>query len=293
MTADQFGIYLGPLYIRFYALLLITGIYLGGYLASVEAKRRGENPDLVWDGLFWAMIAGIVGARLWHILTPPPSMVAQGFDTLYYLNLTNTVPITLFQGVTFSVPAAFATPNGGLGIPGAVAGGLLGVYFFTRRQKLSFAVWADLCAPALALGQAVGRWGNYVNQELYGAPTSLPWGLTIDAPYRVAGFADPALKFHPLFLYESIGSLFICLALLYLARRYSDRLKNGDLFLVYLLMYPCLRFLLEFIRLDASQVLGLNANQTLMLILVVCSGFAVSARHRRVRRHELKAHSAE
>lgn len=278
MTFDQYGIHLGSLlYLRYYGLILVTGAFLGGYLTSLEARRRGENPDYVWDAIIWALIGGIVGARLWHIFTPPPSMVDNGITTMYYL----THPLD-----------ALAVWNGGLGIPGAVAGGMLGLYLFTRRHKLNFAKWADMAAPGLALGQAIGRWGNYVNQELYGAPTTWPWAISIDPLNRVPGFTDPALKFHPVFLYESIGSLFIMLALLYIARRFGDRLKNGDLFLVYLILYPALRFLLEFLRLDSSQILGINANQTLMLVLIVVAGYFLMQRHRRVRRHELEAREA-
>jgi phosphatidylglycerol:prolipoprotein diacylglycerol transferase len=277
MSIDQFGIHFGPLYLRFYGLILVTGAFLGGWLASVEARRRGENPDHVWDAIIWALIGGIIGARLWHVFTPPPSMVEIGKTTAWYLS--NPIEILLVW-------------NGGLGIPGAVAGGMLGLYLFTRRNKLNFPKWADLAAPGLALGQAIGRWGNYVNQELYGAPTTLPWAISIDAPYRVPGFTDAGLKFHPVFLYESIGCGLIVLALLYIARRYGDRMKDGDLFLVYLILYPFLRFLLEFVRLDSSQLFGLNANQTLMLILMVVAGYFLSMRHRRVRRHELKATGA-
>jgi len=276
MTIDAFGItfHLGAfdLPLRYYGIILVTGMFVGGYLSSLEARRKGQNPDLVWDAILWALIAGLVGARLWHILSAPPSMLAgaEARDTLWY----------------FSHPLdALDVRNGGLGLPGAVAGGLLGLYLFTRRHKLSFAVWADIAAPGLALGQAIGRWGNFVNQELYGLPTTLPWGITIDA--------DPALRFHPLFLYESLGNLLICLALLYLARRYAAWLKSGDLILIYLLFYPVLRFFLEFIRLDSSQLFGVNANQTLMVIVALLSALALYNRHRVVRRHQLKARQAE
>jgi phosphatidylglycerol:prolipoprotein diacylglycerol transferase len=274
MSIDQFGIHLGPLYLRYYGLILVTGAFVAGYLASVEAGRRGKNPDHVWDGIIWALIGGIVGARLWHIFTPPPSMVAQGLTTQFYL----THPLD-----------AINTMQGGLGLPGAVAGGVLGLYLFTRFAKLNFLEWLDIAAVAIPLGQAIGRWGNYVNQELYGAPTTLPWGLSIDAAHRVPGFTDPALKFHPTFLYESIGNLLICLALLCLARRYTDRLKTGDLFIIYAILYPILRFALEFIRLDSSQIFGLNANQTTMAIVAIVALGVLLARHRKARRYEMKA----
>jgi phosphatidylglycerol:prolipoprotein diacylglycerol transferase len=285
MTIDQFGIHLGALlYLRFYGLILVSGAFVGGYLASLEAHRRGLNPDLVWDGILWALVGGIVGARLWHILTPPPSMVAAGLTTQYY----------------FSHPIdAIAVWNGGLGIPGAVAGGMLGLFLFTRRAKLNFSMWADISAPALALGQAIGRWGNYINQELYGRPTTLPWAINIGAQYRVPGYADPALRFHPTFLYESIGNLLICLALLYIARRYAERLRPGDLFIIYLILYPALRFSLEFLRLDSSRItsdalnLSFNANQTLAAILLVIAALWLYSRHRGLRRHQLRTRSAD
>lgn len=286
-SIDQFGIHFGPLYLRFYGLILVTGAFLGGYLASLEAKRKGHNPDQIWDGMLWVLIGGIVGARLWHIFTPPPSMVEQGLTTAAYLNLTNVTSITLpLINQVIPIPIAFAVWEGGLGIPGAVAGGMLAMYLYTRSLKVSFTDWADFVAPALALGQAIGRWGNFVNQELYGQPTTLPWGITIDAL--------PGQKFHPLFLYESLGNLAICLALLYLGRRYAARLKSGDLFLFYLLMYPALRFLLEFIRLDSAQIFKLNANQSLMAIVFVVALGVLLTRHsgranRAARRAQLAA----
>lgn len=287
MSIDQFGIHLGPvLYLRFYGLILVTGAFCGGYLAALNAQRKGTNPDLIWDGMLWALLGGIVGARLWHILTPPPSMVEQGLTTAYYLDLTHTqlytVPFTAWQ---IPIPIALAVWEGGLGIPGAVIGGLVAVYFYVRSLKGNFAEWVDWVAPALALGQAIGRWGNFVNQELYGAPTTLPWGITIDAL--------PGQKFHPAFLYESIGTLLICLALLYIGRRYAQRLRPGDLFLLYLLMYPALRFLLEFIRLDSSQIMKLNANQTVMAVVFVGALGALLARHRRPRRYQQLRAAAE
>ena len=275
ITVDQIGIHFGTTFVlRFYALIIVTGAFLGGYLASQEARRRGENPEFVWDALMWALIGGILGARLWHVFTPPPSMVAAGRDTAWYFQ--NPLEILMIV-------------NGGLGIPGAVAGGMLALYLYTRRYKLNFAKFADIAAPGLALGQAIGRWGNYVNQELYGAPTTLPWAISIDPAYRVPGFTDPELKFHPTFLYESLGNFLIVIALLYIGRRYAERLKNGDLFLVYLILYPTLRFFLEFLRLDSSEVLNVNANQTLMLVLVAVSAYVLSQRHRRVRRYEMRA----
>jgi phosphatidylglycerol---prolipoprotein diacylglyceryl transferase len=288
MTIDRFGLLLNGHYLlKFYALIIIIGAFAAGYLATQLAKRRGHNPEIVWDVLFWIMLAGIVGSRVWHILTPPQSMVDQGFDAAYYFNFNHWVPVDLLS-FTVYLPAALATPNGGLGIPGAVIGGALALYIYARRTKLNFAEWADIAAPCVALGQAIGRWANYVNEELYGRPTTLPWAISIDAAHRVPGYTDPALKFHPLFFYESIGTLLTCLALIYLGQRLAGWLKNGDLFLMYLIAYPTLRFFLEFLRLDSSPVFGININQTFMLIVGVVAAVWLAYRHRRLRKHELK-----
>jgi phosphatidylglycerol:prolipoprotein diacylglycerol transferase len=130
------------------------------------------------------------------------------------------------------------------------------------------------------LGQAIGRWGNFFNQELYGAPTNLPWKIFIDPDHRLAGYADVEY-YHPLFLYEAIWNLGNVFLLLWISRRYADRLKNGDIFLLYLVIYPIGRFLLDFLRLDASIVAGININQTIMAVVAVCASAALFLRHRR------------
>ncbi len=256
---------IGPLTIHVYGLILMLGAVAGAMLATTEARRRGENPDHVWDGLVWALIGGVIGARLWHILTPPQSMVEMGITTHYYL----THPLE-----------AVAVWKGGLGIPGAVLGGMAGLWLYTFKKGLAFATWADIAAPGLALGQAIGRWGNFVNQELYGAPTNLPWAIYIDPQHRLPGFEQVA-TYHPLFLYESLWNLLNMAALLYLARRFHDRLRPGDVFLTYLIIYPVGRFFLEFLRLDISPVAGLNVNQTLMAAIAILAGLALWRRHRR------------
>jgi phosphatidylglycerol---prolipoprotein diacylglyceryl transferase len=255
---------IGPLTIHFYGIVIMLGVVAATFLARREANRRGQNGELVWDMLVWMLIAGIIGARLWHILTPSPSLVAQGVTTYYYL----THPLD-----------AIAIWNGGLGIAGAVAGGAIALYFFGRRHNLPFLIWLDILAPALALGQAIGRWGNFFNQELYGAPTSLPWAIYIDPQHRLAGFENQAY-YHPTFLYESIWNLANMALLLWLRRRSKDRLKSGDVFLVYLITYPLGRFLLEFLRLDSSELAGINANQALMLVVMVAAILILAWRHR-------------
>jgi phosphatidylglycerol:prolipoprotein diacylglycerol transferase len=258
------GFQVGNFTVHWYGIILMVGAVAAAFLAVREARFWRENHDAVWDGLTWVLIGGVVGARLWHIFTPPPSMVEQGLTTQFYLSH----PLD-----------AIAVWKGGLGIPGAILGGGLALFWFTRARKMNFARWADIAAPAIALGQAIGRWGNFVNQELYGKPTELPWGITIDPQNRVPGFEE-AVKFHPLFLYESLWNLANMYFLLWLGRKYGDKLRDGDLFLIYLITYPFARFLLEFLRLDSALLGGINANQALMTVVAVVSALLLWRRHR-------------
>jgi phosphatidylglycerol---prolipoprotein diacylglyceryl transferase len=256
------GIQIGPISITYYGIILMAGALAAAFLAERVARWKGLPGEIVWDALIWVLIGGIVGARLWHVFTPPPSMVAQGITTAYYL----THPLDLIN-----------TRAGGVGIPGAI----IGVNIFSRRRKLNFGAWADVAAPALALGQAIGRWGNYVNQEVYGAPSNLPWAITIDEAHRLPEFADFS-RYHPLFLYESIWNLINMGILLWLIYKNDDRFKPGDIFLIYLVIYPVGRFFLEFLRLDSSQIAGINANQTVALVVALLAGFLLFWRHRKV-----------
>jgi phosphatidylglycerol:prolipoprotein diacylglycerol transferase len=258
------GFQLGPIYIRYYGIILMLGALAGSLLAVRGAKNRDQDPELVWDGLVWVLIGGIIGARLWHIFTPTPSDIAVGLTTKYYL----THPLD-----------AINIRSGGLGIPGAVIGGMIALYFFCRKRKVSFAMWVDIAAPGLALGQAIGRWGNFINQELYGPPTDLPWGIYIEPQYRLLEFIGFE-HFHPLFLYESLWNLMNMGILLWVGRKYDDKLRNGDLLLIYLIVYPVGRFLLEFIRLNSAEIAGINANQTVMIFVALFSGVVLFFRKR-------------
>ena len=250
--------------VYYYGFILMAGVLAGAYLANAEAKRKGQDEIFLWDALFWMVIGGIIGARIWHIFTPPPSMVERGITTAYYL----THPLD-----------AINPRLGGLGIPGAVGGGLLGLYWYSKRRKQDFIAWADTLAPAIPLGQAIGRWGNFVNQEVYGAPSDLPWAITIDPIYRLPEYASIE-RYHPLFVYESLWSLATVFFLLWLARKHEGKLVKGDLFLIYLMCYSVIRILLDFIRLDASKFAGINANQSLMVIVLMTAGTIVYLRHR-------------
>lgn len=257
------GIKLGPLFIHYYGVIIMVGALIAAWLTSEQAKRKGQNPEVVWDFLPWVLIFGILGARLWHILTPSDSWQALGYTPQYY----------------FSHPLdAIAIWNGGLGIPGAIFGGILALFIYCKNNHLNFGQWTDFLAPGLALAQAIGRWGNYINQEVYGAPTDLPWKIYIDPAHRIAGYENIAY-YHPLFLYESIYNLMNFGVLMWLSRKHGNSLLDGDLFVIYLGNYAAGRFFLEFLRLDASSVGTLNANQTLMMIVFVGSLITLLLRH--------------
>jgi len=244
------GFYIGPLKIYFYGIIIMFGVLVAVTIATKEARRRGLDSEIVWDMVPWLLIMGIIGARLWHVFTPSKSM---GVGPEYYFSH----PLEILN-----------TRQGGLGIPGGVIGGVIALIIYTRRKKLSFLTWADIIAPCLALAQAIGRWGNFFNQELYGPPSTLPWAIFIDKAHRLPGYEDFS-TFHPMFLYESMWSIFNFLLLLFLGRIFQSKLKPGDIFWVYLIVYPVGRFFLEFIRLDPSMIGGFNANQITMAVVAV------------------------
>ena len=254
------------LFFRYYGMILMAGAIAAAYLASRLLREERKNPDLAWDGLLWALIFGLVGARLYHVFTPSKSLLEQGKDTAWYL----THPLDLIN-----------TTQGGLAMPGAILGGVLGLYIFARRRKFNFGLLLDAASPGVALAQAIGRWGNFVNQELYGPPTTLPWGIAIDPAFRLSGY-ESFERFHPLFLYESIWNLLSAAALYWLWKNYRQRLQAGDIFLAYLVAYPVGRFLLEFIRLDFVPLFGINFNQVVMALVAVGAGLALYLRNRKV-----------
>ncbi|MGB8647410.1 MAG: prolipoprotein diacylglyceryl transferase [Anaerolineae bacterium] len=252
--------------IYWYGILIVVGAIAGSFLATFEAKRRSQDPDQVWNILLFALVFGVIGARAYHIM----SDVAQGDPLGYFSKDTLT-----------NILAAINPRTGGLGIYGAVAGGILGIWIYARYAKLRFWQWVDIAVPGLTLAQAIGRWGNFFNQELYGWPTTLPWGIPIDAQHRLPQFATlpDTTRFHPTFLYESLAMLVVTGILLYIGRRYSGRLKNGDMFLLYGMLYPLVRFFTEMERPDAWLVSGVPAAQIIAVASFVVCGVWFAYRH--------------
>ena len=247
------GIYLGPLLLRWNGVLIALGIALGALLFALEAKRLNHDPELVYHLFLPLLIWGLIGARLWHVFTPPLSSLQRGLTTAHYLSN----PLDML-----------ALWIGGFGIPGALLGGFAVLLYFSRQYEFNLWQLADMVAPGLALAQAIGRLGNYFNQELYGPPTDLPWKIFIEPVSRLQGFEQIEF-YHPLFAYEALLSLVNLALLFWLSRRLTDKLRTGEVFLAYLLFYSVVRFLLEFLRLDVALVNGVNANQVFFGVLFV------------------------
>ncbi len=256
---DPIALRIGPIAVHWYGILVVAGALAGAFLAATEAKRRGWNPDHIWNGLFLTLIFGIIGARLYHVLTPSPS---SGLDFSYFLRHPEYI---------------IATWQGGLGIYGGIAGGVLGFYIYARLNRLDFWAWADVAIMGVPLGQAIGRWGNFINQELYGRPTDLPWGIYIDPAHRYPGY-EMYSRFHPTFLYESLWNLGVCIVLVYLARRWSERLLKGEILCAYLILYPVGRILMEFVRLDSLTAAGAPIATWVSAGLIVVSTAAIVLR---------------
>ena len=277
---DPILIHITPTFgIHWYGILIVTGVMLGALYASWRTQQDGESPDHVWNGLIIAVVLAIIGARIYHVFSEPEGgMVGWSY---YRRNPIEIVKIW----------------QGGLGIYGAIVGGVLGVVLYAWRAKLQPLQWLDYGAPGLALGQAIGRWGNFINQELYGPPTELPWGLIIDPQHRIVPYNDlaaypPETLFHPTFLYESVWSLLVFVVLASIALKLKDRLLPGDTLLGYAIGYPLGRFFVEFLRPDAWMIGPIAAAQLFAIIFVAVATAAIVVRHVRARRTSLSPESA-
>ncbi len=336
MEFEQTYVVFGNLQIRYYGIIIVVALLLGATAASLLARRNGRDPDHIWGGLTWAIIPGIIGARLWFILFPPISLTAGcGIEgdvcqnTAWFLD-------NFFD----SQNGAIAIWSGGLSIFGAIIGGAFGAYLYLSRwhnriinllitiltpllwlsQALSWLAeslmarltdkdvasfnyqrpassfpdegmrlspWMDIAGVAIPVGQAIGRFANYVNQELYGAPTTLPWGIQIPRGARVASYESlidfPSdTLFHPIWAYEALWSLVAFYVLWRVYHQYRDRLLSGDILLIYIAQYAFGRFLLEFLRVEIATIgsSGINSSQTISIIAFLASAALLFYRHR-------------
>lgn len=235
---------IGSLELRAYGLMIALGVLAAAWLFHRRFTRLGHSPELASSTTVWAVIAGLIGSRIYHVITDWKT----------------------YQGNWGEVWQIW---EGGLGIPGAVAAAAAVMWVYARQKGIPLSDIADSVAPALPLGQAIGRWGNWFNQELYGRPTDLPWALEIDPENRRFQYLNDE-TFHPTFLYECIWNLALVGALLWVGKRFT--LKPGRLFGLYVLGYSLGRLWIEFIRVDfASELAGVRVNIWVMLALIIGS----------------------
>jgi phosphatidylglycerol:prolipoprotein diacylglycerol transferase len=258
---------IGPISIFYYGVLIVIGILLGSLILFHLGKSYQLNKDLIIDSAFYIVLSAIIGGRLYHIL----------LEANYYLEH----PLN-----------AFMLWKGGLAIHGAIIGGVISIFYFAKKNKIDPWLLTALYTPALALGQSIGRFGNYFNQELFGLPTDLPWGIPINPMNRVAPYLED-LYFHPTFIYESIGNLIIFTILFFLHKLAIKKSLNANIFIIatYLLLYSLLRFSLEFIRIDTTPVLfGIRWPQYFSIFLIIIS-FYLFYKERALFSDLLKKHS--
>lgn len=241
---DPIAFSVGSIDIRWYALLIMTGIIAAIALIANLAERRGFDTDILYDMSPWVVFLSIAGARLYFVL----------LEWDFFRNH----PVQ-----------ALNIRSGGLSIHGAIIVGVVVVAIFCRQRGQSFFAWADLIVPGVALGQAIGRWGNWANQEAFGTPSSLPWAVQIDPARRPAGFENES-TFHPTFLYESVFNLANALLLTWLVLKMPTfrKMRPGDVAAVYLVNYGIIRFFIERIRTDSLYIGPLPAAYWLSFALV-------------------------
>jgi phosphatidylglycerol---prolipoprotein diacylglyceryl transferase len=273
---------LGPIQVHWYGVLIVLGAIIAAWICTKEAARRGEDPDHVWNLLTWALIFGIIGARLYHVFSTPTGNFA---GWAYYRE--HPVEIIAFWNGGFR----------GLGIYGAVLGGVFAFFLYTRflardrdgkRVRLNTWRWLDIAAPGLLLAQAIGRMGNFINQELYGPPTNLPWAFHINPrfpcqepagspmacglPDRLTADAQQwygSQGFHPTFFYEAIWNLVGFGLLMILGRKLVNWLRDGDIFFMYMIWYPVGRFWVELFRPDAWRMGTLATAQWIAIAIAI------------------------
>jgi len=249
MTEVAFNI--GGLAVGWYGIMITIGVLSALGIALIETKRRGENAGHIINMALLVIPLGAIGARLYHVID----------QWEYYMQNPGLI-----------------IGGRGLGIFGAILGGALGLIIYTRWKKLSTLRWLDIVAPGLILAQAIGRWGNFFNQELYGYPTDLPWAIYIDPAHRLPGYENYT-HFHPLFLYESLWNLLGFAVLMLLGRRLRRRLRDGDIFFLYIIHYSIGRFFLEGLKLDVWTLGGIPTARWITGLAIIVAIIVIVFRH--------------
>lgn len=294
-------LHIGPFTFRWYGVIITTGVVIAAFLGQFLAERRGDNPEHTWRILPVMLVTGILTARIWYVAFTWDSYK----DYIFAIgNPTHAGAIEIWRG--------------GIAIQGAVVGGSIGtlIYaYFTNRVKrlrlpgpaFSWWRWADYVAPGLVLAQGMGRWGNFMNNEAYGEPTTLPWGIKIPCDYRTTGLTpgtadtrcpvnggtlSPDTLFHPTFLYESLWD-YLCFSILFwmimkpktFERRFHFKLRDGDIMLTYWIIYSLGRFFTESLRTDSlylsGSITGLRSAQVTAIAGIVIASLIMFIRHRK------------
>lgn len=237
-------VHIGPLQLHAYGLMLAIGVIVAAKIADVRWRRTGNDPKVIAEIAVPVVIAGVIGARIYHLFTG-------------------------YKWSESGVVGAFEIWKGGLSIWGAVAGGLIAVAYISRRRRLDTLALLDAIGPGVVVAQAIGRWGNWFNQELFGRPSKLPWALEIDSSHRIAaGYLGSATTFQPTFLYESIWCLIVFATIVWFERH--RELVKGQAFALYVAMYTFGRIFFEWLRVDpASKIFGVRFNLLLSAVLCV------------------------
>lgn len=251
--------------LRWYGVIVMIGVIVGSLIVERELRRRGENGERIWDALIWVLPAGIIGARLWYVLN-----ATLGGNRYYMENPGQILNI----------------PQGGLHIFGGLLLGAAALIYYLRRNKLDPWLFLDSAGPAMLIGQGIGRIANFINQELYGPPTTLPWGIPISAEHRLPQFADlpETTRFHPTFAYEMLWNFFAAGLLLWLSRRYKEELKPGALFAGWLLLAGVGRAFIEFFRPDQPKIgdLGFSYSALVAALMAITGAIMLLARYKAI-----------
>jgi phosphatidylglycerol:prolipoprotein diacylglycerol transferase len=261
LTPSPIAVQVGPIPVYWYGVAYALGLLAAYWVMSREAERKGQDLDILSTGIIIVAVAALIGGRLYHVIDQ------------WQLYRSDPARIVL-------------PPYTGLGVYGGLITGTLTAVVFARIRRVPFWTWADIVAPGLFAMQLVARWGNFFNQELYGPPTNLPWGIAIECDKRIADFPCSAYPFatthfHPLFLYESISGLIGLVALLWIGRRLAHRLRPGDLLAIFFVWYGVVRFGLETLRHDNWLFFGIPTAQIFSLGFVV-AGIAIALYHHRL-----------
>ncbi len=264
ITPSPIAFSIGPLAVHWYGIAYAVGLAAVYLVISREARWRGLDVGLLPNGMIVVAIAALIGGRLYHVIDQ------------WQLYRDDLLRIVL-------------PPYSGLGVYGGIIAGVAVAYGYARWKRQPFLAWADAVAPGLFVMQAIARWGNFFNQELYGSPTNLPWGIAIQCQYRTQGYecppgSDPLATlgqhFHPMFLYESLSGLIGAIVLIWIARRFAGRLRTGDLLLVFFIWYGSVRFAVETLKADNWTFFGIPTAMLISAVVVAGALGVLVLRHR-------------